>query len=729
VRRTLSLGLGGLLFVVIAAIAAAQSASTDRANSSSTPPSAPARQSAPSTPSTQPPSQPSTLQVATRLVTIDVVATNSHGVVGDLKADDFELTDGTRQKIEKFAFIDKSTAAAAAKSAAEPARPKGFYTNQAVLQSLRIPPTVVLMDSLNSNIQNLVQTRHHMIGLLKTLPADTPVAVFLLGQSLRVVQNFTSDPALLRAAVDKTMSPSPDQPPMPQDDPNSLSLAVFDANDEQESDVSQQLEDFEKESYAQQMDIRVQTTLDALRAIAHYLGGYEGRKNLIWVSESFPITLWPDADFGTNTGVFKGARDYGEQLADVSNALSDANVAVYPVDAKGLDAGQVFSAEQNNVARPNSRSRNLAAQLNRENNARIAAQQTMDSIAQDSGGKTCKNTNDLSGCIEGALNDSSSFYELAYYPQDVKWDGTFRKIVLKTTRSGVKLSYRRGYFAQDIQAIAKNVPPEKRLEQSCTDFLPSTAIPITAQVVAADQPDSIKFRVSIAPSGLSFAPDGQSYKLNAFMAACAYNADGTSFRFFPKDLTQSVSADAYKDLQANGFTGMMNFPKSGIGRLRIAVLDETSGTSGALDVPVSSPEFLEVAKSLAPPPPEPVNPEPQGTTIGFKVPSGKSGTLDWSGDKLVYRGDLSSEQSAPAFFAQFYFNNGFHCASGALTPTDARTPAPSLRLTFVKPDGQTSIVDLKGDHPDYSGTLPVDDSAKPFFERLWYLMHCTSPPR
>jgi VWFA-related protein len=539
------------------------------------------------------------LQAQTRLVTVDVVATDAHGnVVRDLKPEEFEVSDGGRQKIAQFAFIDKSTNSGSAKlSNAVQMRPKGFYTNQAELERLTTPPTVILLDALNTEGANLMQARHEMVRMLRTLPPDTPVAVCLLEQSLVVVQDFTGDPALLRAALDKTMSPGTRLDKVAENDPNGHSHMEFDANGGIESNVlakaTQSLQDFEKKNYAPTMDIRVATTLDALTALARYLDGYRGRKNLIWVSASFPIVLLPDADFGKDTDAFGATSVYGGKVQDAANALTDAQVAVYPVDAHGLESETVFSAAENPQFRPDSPSpsRTLSAQLDRENFARMMTQNAMDLLAQGTGGKTCKNTNNLSGCVEAALMDSSSYYELAYNPQNVKWDGSFHAISVKTTRPGVKLAYRRGYFARDAENLAKNQSNEERLKQTCMDFLPSTAIPITAQAVAPTKSDSIRYLMSVAPSALKFATDGQSHKLGAEMVTCVYRAKGNSFQFFSRDLTQSLSDAAYQGLQASGLRGYLEVPKAGARRVRIAVLDIETGLTGALDIPVRPEDF------------------------------------------------------------------------------------------------------------------------------------------
>jgi VWFA-related protein len=607
--NNLSVG-SAILFAAAAtvAIAAGQSSSPTAPFVSS----AQAQQQSPESPPPQQAPKPgSVLQIKTRLVTVDVVATDSHGnAVRDLKPEEFGVSDGGPQGIAQFSFVDKSTNSRSAKlSDVLQERPMGFYTNQAELERLMMPPTVILLDALNTEGADLMQARRDMLRMLTTLPANTPVAVFLLEQSLVVVQGFTSDPALLRAALDKTLSPGTRLAKTPENDGNSHSHSAFAANGGIESSdlakAAHSLENFEKNNHARTMDIRVATTLDALTGVAHYLGGYKGRKHLIWVSASFPIVLLPDTDFGTNadadTNAFGATSDYGGKVQDAANALTDAQVAVYPVDGRGLESETVFSAAENPQFRPDAAtpSRNFSAQLNREKNARMMTQNAMDLLAQGTGGKTCKNTNNLSGCVHAALMDSSSYYELAYNPQNIKWDGSFHTISVKTTRPDVKLTYRRGYFARDAENLAKNQSNEDRLKQTCMDLLPPTAIPITAQAVAPTKSDGIRYLASVAPSALNFAADGQSHKLNAEMVTCVYGAKGNSFQFFSRDLTQSFSDAAYQGLRASGLHGYLEVPKSGTRRVRIAVLDIETGLTGALDIPVRPEDFEHAAPSPA----------------------------------------------------------------------------------------------------------------------------------
>jgi len=160
----------------------------------------------------QAPASTTTIQTKTRLITVDVVVTDSHGKpIRGLTQDDFQVSEehAGQQKIAKFRFVDAS-ASAPAPAPATASMPSGahVYSNQA-FEKLTVPPSILLMDALNTEIQQQSEVHRHMLMLLKTLPTTTPVAVFVLGHELHVVQTFTTNPALLRSAVDKTLR-SPD---------------------------------------------------------------------------------------------------------------------------------------------------------------------------------------------------------------------------------------------------------------------------------------------------------------------------------------------------------------------------------------------------------------------------------------------------------------------------------------------------------------------------------------
>ena len=685
------------------------------------------------------------LKVTTRLVTVDLIATDSHGnPVRDLKPEDVQIFEEhkQREKIEHFQFFEKLKGA---DSVAAPAN-SGILSNQLPIDRLKIPPTVVLMDSLNTQAPNQLQGRAHIIQLLRTLPADTPVAVFLLGSSLHILQGFTSDPTLLRAALDRAVVGNTiiKDPIL---DTKSASAHFEDITDGMGANqgVAAQLgeiQNFEKEEYAMSVDLRAKETLGALAQIGQYLSGIPGRKILIWASESFPLSIAPDPDTGYSP--FAGGRQYSDQVRDVANALTDAQVAVYPMDVLGVQVQHVLAASES-VSRPMSRMTgpDIAKQITEEDIDLEQNHGTMQELASDTGGKACVSSNDLSGCVLTALKDSSTYYELSFYPQSVNWDGRFHKITLKATRPGVKLSYRRGFYALDASALAKRLPPEEHLRQACADQLPSTSIPMTVQLAPSSdtesRPGALEYRVLISAAGLGAAQDSGSYNLNVRVADCEFAQKDTVFRFNEREMPKNVSGEIYKSWLKTGIPYHASFmPSSNTRRIRMVVLDVSSGLTGAIDIPVRPSDVAKAAPSAEPPAPVATTPyvefpdkvkgasEPKVmASVTFHFGASAFGVLDWSGDVVKYQtnGEMPVEKSAEGFTG-YAFSSRFRCEGGQFVPADPADAAPLLRFTLHNNSGKVVVVDLKGDQPLYLGDLPVDTSAQGFFNEVWKSAHC-----
>ena len=690
------------------------------------------------------------LKVTTRLVTLDLIATDAHGnPVRDLKPEDLQIFEEhkAQQKIEHFEYFERVKFARAADNSPSAIRKRAnVISNQLPLDQLKIPPTVLLIDSLNTQTANQQLGRAHMMQLLRTLPPETPVAVFLLGSSLRILQGFTSDGSLLRAALDQAATGNTiiKDPILDTENASSYienSTAGLDSSQGLASQLGE-VQNFEKEEYSMTIDLRAKETLGAMTQIGQYLSGIPGRKNLIWLSESFPLSIVPDPDIGNNP--FAGIRDYADQVKLVANILTDAQVAVYPMDVRGLQANQVFSASQN-VSRPQTMMNGprLAGQLNQEDIDLQQSHGTMDELAQDTGGKACKNGNDLAGCVMTALNDSSSYYEMSFYPQKVNWDGRYHKIVVKTSRPGVKLVYRRGYYALDASSLAKKQSPEDHLHQACADQLPSTTIPLTVQAVppgpSGNSPGGLQYLLLISAAGLGSSQEGGSYNLNVRLADCEFAQKNMVFKFNERELTKTVSAEIFRSWQTTGIPDHVALkPAADTRRIRLVVLDVSSGLTGAIDIPVLPAEIAKAAAPVAAPAPvvttpylelpdkvKAPSPPKVVASLTFHLNSGASGTLDWSGDRVLYHpaGDMPVGQAANGF-SSYAFGGRFHCQDGHFVPVDTADGDPELRFTFHNHSGKLLVVDLKGEQPVYLGDLPVDPSAQALFEQVWKSSHC-----
>jgi len=703
----------------------------------------------PNTPgSSQAPATASPVKSLTRLITVDVVATDSHGdPVRDLKQNDFQVFDehGGEQKIARFEFIDTSVSPASPAPGALPTGPH-IYSNLEAAR-LKVPPTAILLDALNTSLFRQMQVRRDMILFLKSLPADTPVAVLLLGHEVHLVQNFTTDPKLLHAAVDQAhRADSALQAPNPQDDANSASMTVQNMSPNAPASLIETLQDFESEQYLDLMDQRVDETADAMRTIAKYLSGYPGRKNLVWFSESFPIWIEPTEGFGSDP--FRGSTSYVDKVREAADALTDAEVAVYPVDARALEGPASYSATSSGPA-----DGDLGGALSREDTLRINSQATMEEVAEETGGKTCENTNDLAGCVQRALKEGSAYYELSYYPENIKWDGHFQKITVKTPRHGVKLAYRRGYFAASPAMPGRAGKPDELLKEACNDPLPSTAIDMTVEPLAprevAGQPPEPRYLLTISPTALSLGAVGGPRQLSLQMAICEYNPKGNSFTLFPQDLSRPVSDATLANWQQHGIRNIFDYgAKPEDPRLRFAVLDVPTGITGSVDVPAHPRDFgtipgqpvpaqaggtggepsSQISSAVAPLPGAPAPAPPKViTALVFRSSSGKTSTLNWASGKVAYDGDLGVDLGASAFY-QKIFGAQYHCQNGNLVSNEpnATTP-PKLALVLRSAAGPAVLVDLTGPGPQYTGDLPIDPDARAFFEQVWKLCHCQGP--
>ena len=716
---------------------------------------------------------PVVLKVTTRLVTVEVVARDRRGSpVRDLKADDFQLfeqsTRKTEQQIASFRLFDRTLSANRDPDRATLKIPPGIFTNLVTTKKLSAPPTILLVDGLNTDAASQLQARQKMVQLLSSTPVDIPVAVFLMGRRLHLLQSFTTDPKLLKEAAQRAMSSEANglqiKDPRADDFSNtslmeemaggagqsgspspgsagaanaSSGAAAGSSGGNSDAFVAIKaalLQRFEKEQYAESVDARVRLTLDALRTIARHVSGYPGRKNLIWISSAFPFAIMPDQS-ATLAARFTGIRNYADELSGVASALTDAQIALYPVDPRGIETQAQFD--------PNARSRisspfSEGAMLNRESDARFSDQQSMQDLAEQTGGQVCLNNNDLSQCVKRAIDDGSSYYELAYYPIDKNWHGEFRRIFVKTRRPGVRLTFRQGYFARasdaTISATEAKDTDNRLTQAACNDFLSATSILVSAQALPAD-PGQAKYFLAVDPGALSFvSAETGARNLRLDLAACMFDQRGQPLQYFHQPVDQRFSESEYQKTRATGITHTLTLsPKPETARVRLLVCDSATGLIGSVDLPyptetASAPlEQADTAgapatSTSAAPASAPSSEAPH--VIKFHDKAGHSGILEWNSEKISYSGDLSPEASARGMFDSLWAKS-YACHGGQLVSVTDKATRAQQPLHF-KAGGHGTDVHLDGASVSYSGDLIVDAAVKPFFEALRELYQCKS---
>ncbi len=374
------------------------------------------------------PVQGPSIKAESRIVVVDIVVTDKQGQsVAGLSKEDFHISeDGDSQIVTSF-DEHKGTAPSEMKL---PPMPPNVFTNFPTTSGAD-SVNVLLLDLLNTQPQNQSFVRQQVIKYLGEVPPGTRLAVFALDSRLRIVRGFTTDFSGLAAALeDKKSGVSPEVSRNLQTDANQYSDAEI-LREMRRSQAAPSaidaMESFQRDESAERVNARIEATLQAFQEIARYLSGIPARKNLIWFSDNFPISFFPDS---------RGKPPKNqEHVQRTSDLLTAAQVAIYPVSALGVLADPTFDASKLAVSR-------------RELEARLSANQiAMETIAGETGGRAFYSTNALSSAIKDAVSNGSHYYTLAYAPANAKNDGKFRRIQVSVANNDYKLSYRRGYFA------------------------------------------------------------------------------------------------------------------------------------------------------------------------------------------------------------------------------------------------------------------------------------------
>ncbi len=533
----------------------------------------------------QPEAPATVLRATTRMVVLDVVATDKHGnPVTDLKAGDFTVLEKDKeQTIRSFSF-EQSASAPGQQSAFPSAMkfPPNVFSNIKFTQE---PKTlnVVLLDALNTTMPNQSFIRQQMIKFLDTMPAGQLTAVYVLNRNLHLLQDFTSDPRVLRQ-VARNFRPErsavPDGATGGAKDEFLSPGALWDnplAGGFQESMLR-----FLANKAQYNYDIQLELTIQAFQVITRTLGAYSGRKNIIWISGGFPLRFVPQ-----NGRQRDSCGENCRKMLRTYSVLADNHIAVYPVDANGLvvvgltaqdasyDSVGTFEAHP---GPPNA----ISAQYDQF----AALHLSMEELASRTGGKAFYNRNDLGTAIQKGINDGSTYYLIGYYPSDKNWDGEFRKIQVKVKRSGINLRYRPGYYAIDSQVEAQGSTARDKDLADALDLSnpPSTMLYFTASLTPPSARTGNKLGVNYHLDAHAINFEQGADGLRHPTVGCyvqAFSQDGKPVKTERKLPTIALKPEVYQQVMKTALpcTVELELP-AGNYWLRFAVRDERTGLMG-----------------------------------------------------------------------------------------------------------------------------------------------------
>lgn len=535
------------------------------------------------------------LKTTTRAVVVDVVVTGGSGTsVGGLDRRDFSiLEDGKPQAIDFF----EEHAAATAPAVTLPQLPANVYSNEpAVAPNEAV--NVLLLDSLNTEEADQTYAHKQIVAFLGSLQPGMRVAIYTLNTRLTLLQGFTADGALMRAAIDsKAAAPGTTINSRSRQDDLFDKEAVSMAGSA--GGAQAEARSFAEYAHTQQGQ-SASMTLTALQQLARSLEAIPGRKNLIWFASKFPVALFPEGDNRAVLQEFHG-NELPEALRQTVDMLTQARVALYPVSARGLMDDRTMNADSS--GQPNGD--NFERNPYKESPAIRATTATMDQLATDTGGRAIYTTNDVAAALTRDIQDGAHYYTVAYTPSNEKMDGAFRRIEVKLTEGEYKLAYRRGYYADAASAPAQ--PTSDPLAPLLAAGMPdATQIVYRIGVMPESQPASTAARAGgnaklpgpvtryrilfqIPRDSMSFATTlGGTHDAKIRVAVVANGRDGNPVNWTGGAMALSLSEAQYAKAQRTGIAAPMeiDLPETELS-LATGIWDMNTKRAGTLQVSVT----------------------------------------------------------------------------------------------------------------------------------------------
>jgi VWFA-related protein len=396
-------------------------------------------------------------RVQTDLVLVNVTVKDKNGnFVRGLKPEDFTIfEDNKPQKVLSFDIEDidavatqdvaqakpltgplpESPSAAAAAPAADSA---GQFKDRRL---------IVLFFDLSAmepdEIDRAATSAAHYVDT-QMAPADL-VSIVSLGSSLLVNQDFTSDHDLLKKQL------------------QAFNTGSGQGYEEGTTGTTEGTPDTGQPFTADDTEYNIFNTdrrLEALRSVAEKLSHLQQKKSLIYFSSGMDRT---------------GIENQSELRAAV-NAAVRSNLAIYTMDLRGLQA-LVAGGEAQNASLRGTSAYSGQSMLNALN-SNFTTQETLVTLASDTGGRAFLDSNDFSQVFKGVQQDTSTYYLLGYRSTNPARDGRYRRITVKVNVPGVKLDYRRGYYAPADYQHSTKEDKELQLQQELASELPATDLPL-----------------------------------------------------------------------------------------------------------------------------------------------------------------------------------------------------------------------------------------------------------
>ena len=563
------------------------------------------------------------LRSTSRLVEVTVVAFDKKGrPVTDLKASDIEIDDnGRKQTISTFNQAESGVADQPGSASTAPRAEEDHSSfsniggsNSDGRQPSSVPnATVFLIDASNVAFADLTHARNEMLRFLKSAASDQQIGLYVLKKhSFQILQEPTIDHAQLALTLSKWMPTAQDlSQAQEQEQRNRQDIEyvrsitdLMNANGNVSTGEGDVLiaADPQLRSLG---DNPQRDVLGILVWVARHLAAIPGHKSLIWVSSDNAL-----ADFSEKApGTERGDKNIDPLSLRAREALNDAQISIYPLDASQLEAGGVgANTASGNVQLNPASSEAVQAQLatlppgerqdaqealeksQRDiNPGRLTAQMQQDThpiqstfreLAEATGGRAFRRAGDIAGEIESTVADGRAAYLLGFTP-DSAADDTYHRLTVKLTgRKNITLRYRTGYFYAKDPATMK-----ERFQQAIWRPTDTTEIGLSA-TSASDQAASLKLKIAATDLGLVQQAGLWMDKIDIFVIQ--RDDPALHAKLAGQTLAMRLKPATYEKVLKEGIDLDEAVHIGGSGTLRVLVVDENTGRMGTLTISASA---------------------------------------------------------------------------------------------------------------------------------------------
>ncbi len=506
------------------------------------------------------------VRVSTEIVLVNVIARDKKGnLIRDLKREDFTVfEDGKKQELASFDFekVDEVLTAGGAGTTVSGSAGGLLDSKQEKNLEARDRRLMLMFFDFSAmepeDIDRAVEAGKKYVET-KMQPADM-VALMSLVTNLKLDLDFTDD----KAKILSTLSSY-----------NSSEGQGFENGTTGSSEGAVETSGAYTADDTDYNTFSADRKLLALQSVMQAMGTIPQKKSLIYFSN----------------GISQSGVDNQSALRAATASAVKANVSIYPVDVRGLSAFPPGGQAQ--AASLHGQSAYSGASVLNDLNANEGSQESLYTLAADTGGKAFMDTNELSGVFTQVQKDTSAYYVLGYTSTNHTKDGRFRRLKVQVNRADVKLEYRAGYYADRDFVHMKKEDREEQLEDELTAELPQTDVAVYAGTAYFRQDDSHYYlAVSLVVPGSQIPFVQEKDKDNATIDLIGVVLEGGKFPVGRLRETVKLAVDSAQEVRRKNVqydTGFTLAP--GNYHLKFIVRENQSGRMGSFETDVRIPDL------------------------------------------------------------------------------------------------------------------------------------------